>query len=1323
MDECARILAPILGRDLLDVVFARTGDPQAAAEELGQATLAQPATFAIQYALARLWMSWGVQPSVMVGHSLGEFVAACLGGVFSLADALRLVSERGRRMQEQGSGAMIAIMGEPDAVRSLLDEQTSLAAINAPEQCVASGPEASIARLESRLLANDVAVQRLPISLAAHSPVMDPLVDAFRELVSSATLGPLRIPMVSTVTGTWAAEGQLSDPGYWATHLRQTVRFSDAVGVLLSQPDMILIEVGPGETLTALARQQADAMADRVVVPSLRHPRRQVGEAVSIRQALGQVWGAGGPVDWAAVHGGRVRRVPLPTYPFDHERYWIDPVRQADDAAGQAAPPTAPAPSPTATTATRDPSAAPRPAAPATTSAAPAPASAAPGTRKDRVAAQLASILSDLSGIDASSLDATASFAELGFDSLFLTQANAQFRKQFGVRITFRQLFEEAPSIDTLAAFIDSKLAPDALPAPVPEAPVVAADPAVAVAAAATQGQGQGSGSTVEWLIREQLRIMEQQLALVRSGEPPAGRPASGAGAERATGASAAPKPSTPAPAKTHYLATGGQGHRPGGQSRAMTERQQAAIDDLVRRYNARTPGSKRLAQLWRPRLADNRAIVGFDKAWKELVYQIVSERSSGSRIWDVDGNEYIDTANGFGTNLFGHSPDFVVAAVKAQLDRGFAVGVQSDLLGTVAEMTCAMTGNDRLAFTTSGGEAVETAIRVARTVTDRDKIAYFTDDIHGRSDIVLGRAVDASGDARTVPMVAGVPQRVVDDALVLEYGTDRALEVIREHADDLALVLVEPVRSRNPDLQPVAFLRELRRLADAHGFLLVFDEIVTGFRAHQGGVSALFDVRPDITTYGKVLGGGLPIGVVAGSHQFIDVIDGGSWQFGDDSFPEADITASGGTMIKHALTLAASQAVLTHLQDRGPSLQADLNQRAAQAVAAINTAYEADGLPIHVEQFSSFFRPTFKDASRFAGLFQYHLRERGVHTNPPSPSFLSTAHSEADIEAIVEAYIGAGRDMAASGFLDPAPADSSGAPGAATEAERPPDERPIPLLANVARFLGERGSPDPNHWNLGVVLQRDQPIDPARMHQVVEGVIRRHEALRLRFHSDGHGWASSIAPASEPLPYSNHDLSGLPATEQQAAIEARAEELQRSLSLGQGPLIRVATFDLGDNGHRLMVVVHHFAMDGLSWRPFWEDFDGMLNALEQGSPFTPSPETTPFVEWAHLLKERADSDEIRGEIRRWLDMPWDQVRPIPLGPSGRRRQHQRVGARGHPRVQRGRDEGPVPGDARRPAQGGLPGDRHRPDGRRVDRVGHGPRRPDGPRPRRGRVR
>ncbi len=732
-------------------------------------------------------------------------------------------------------------------------------------------------------------------------------------------------------------------------------------------------------------------------------------------------------------------------------------------------------------------------------------AEAAEEPRKDRIAARLASILSDLSGVDPSALDPAASFADLGFDSLFLTQANAQFRKQFGVRITFRQIFEEAPSINSLAGFIDSKLDPTAFPAPARPA----TSPATAVAGAigsdapapapqvAQAGAGDGSASPVERLIREQLRIMEQQLAVLRNGHLPsttemgetlasgktaAASLAAATGTPSITGSAAGDPSEPPARSTGHYLATRDQGHRPAG-NRALTDAQRAEIDALIRRADARTSGSKRLAQLWRPRLADNRAIVGFDPAWKELVYQVVSERSKGSRLWDVDGNEYIDTALGFGTNLFGHSPDFVVAAVREQLDRGFAVGVQSDLLGEVAELACSITGNDRLAFTTSGGEAVETAIRVARTVSGRDRIAYFTDDIHGRSDIVLGRAVDVRGDLRTVPMVAGVPQRVVDDAFVLEYGTDRALDVIREQADELALVLVEPVRSRNPDLQPQEFLRELRRLADAHGFVLVFDEIVTGFRAHQRGVQGLFDIKADITTYGKVMGGGLPVGVVAGASRFIDVIDGGSWAFGDDSFPEADITASGGTMIKHALTLAASRAVLTHLREEGPELQAELNQRTTDAVGAINGAYTSGGVPIHVEHFSSFFRPTFTESTRFAGLFQYYLRERGIHSNPPSPSFLSTAHTAADVEAVVSAYVAAGQEMDRHGFLrgEP-PAATHGIPAAETVAgetapsERAAAEAPLPLLPNVARFLTERSTP------------RSRPLEPGRAAQAVGG-------------------------------------------------------------------------------------------------------------------------------------------------------------------------------------------------------------------------------------------
>jgi non-ribosomal peptide synthase protein (TIGR01720 family) len=1302
MDECARILRPILGRDLLELVYPEGDDPRAAADALGQAAIAQPATFAIEYALARLWMSWGIQPAVMVGHSLGEFAAACLAGVFPLEDALRIVAGRGRLMQDQPGGAMLAVMLEPEAVQPLLDPGTSIAAINAAGQVVASGPAASIARLEKRLVADEVEVHRLPIGLAAHSPMMDAIVGQFRELVRGAVRRPLELPIVSTVTGGWTSGDQMADPEYWATHLRQTVRFADATGVLLDQPDLILLEVGPGQTLTSLVRQHPQA-ADRVLLASLRHPRRQLGDGETMLHALGQIWAAGGTVDWPAVHGRGRTRVPLPTYPFDHERYWIDAVAPArtDVPSARAAEESSVAGEPAGegpVAVAADPGGAGHPEA-AADRPAPVAATVAPaqvGSRRERIVAQLASILSELSGIEPTALDPKASFADLGFDSLFLTQANAQFRKQFGVRITFRQIFEEAPSIDSLAGFIDGKLAPDALPAPVqpagpaaPPATPAAATPAAATPAAASSadtgaeraglvpttdsgaagGIEDHGGSPVERLIREQLRIMEQQLELMRGGDvarisaPPA-MPRATASMPAATASMpAAPAPDAPAaagiagpasparteaeppvPAKGHYLATRDQGHRPA--SRDLTDRQRGAIEELVRRADARTPGSKRLAQQWRPRLADNRAIVGFDPAWKELVYQVVAQRSSGSRIWDVDGNEYIDTALGFGTNLFGHSPDFVVDAVREQLGRGFAVGVQSDLLGEVSEMACAMTANERLAFTTSGGEAVETAIRVARTVTGRDRLAYFTDDIHGRSDIVLGRAVDLRGDLRTVPMVAGVPQRVVDDAFVLEYGTERALEIIRANADDLALVLVEPVRSRNPDLQPVEFLRELRRLADQHGFLLVFDEIVTGFRVHQRGVQGLLGLRADLTTYGKVLGGGLPIGVVAGSSRFIDVIDGGPWAYGDDSFPEADITASGGTMIKHALTLAASRAVLRHLQEQGPALQAELNRRTAEAVAAINDPFTREGLPIHVEQFGSFFRPTFVGSTRFAGLFQYYLRERGIHTNPPSPSFLSTAHSEADIEAVVAGYLAAGREMAGAGFLDVADGAHAAVPD---RVDRTPAEAPLPLLPNVARFLVERSTPDPDHWNLGVLLQRSTPLDPVIVRRAVEAVLERHDALRMRFHKGSNGWEASIAPVTEPVPFSSHDLSGLPADEQRTAIERQAEELQRSLSLQKGPLIRFATFDLGENGQRLLVVVHHFAMDGLSWRPFWDDFDAVLAGLEGGTPIELPPETTSFAEWTHLLKERADSPELRNELRAWLDLPWDEVRPLPL--------------------------------------------------------------------------
>ena len=532
--------------------------------------------------------------------------------------------------------------------------------------------------------------------------------------------------------------------------------------------------------------------------------------------------------------------------------------------------------------------------------------------------------------------------------------------------------------------------------------------------------------------------------------------------------------------------------------------------------------------------------------------------------------------------------------------------------------------------------------------------MAFFRDSIHGRNDLVLARAVEAQGRLRAVPLVAGVPQSAVDDSLVLEYGTDRALQEIATAGGELALVLVEPVQTRHPDLQPVEFLRQLRRMADEHGFVLAFDEVVTGFRAHRGGVQALFDIKADITTYGKVAGGGLPIGIVAGRAELIDVVDGGTWAFGDDSRPEADITASGGTLIKHPLTLAATRAVLGHLAEAGPSLQSDLNRRTSDAVRAINDRYRSDGLPIHLEHFSSFFRPSFKASPRFAGLFEYYLRDQGVHTNPPSPSFLSTAHSEADIETVVAAYVAAGREMARDGFLDVptagAEVDATTAPSTTAPAspERAADSS-IPVLPNVHRFLVERETPHPGQWNLAVMVQPAEPLDPQRTREVVARLLDRHDAMRLRFTKGPAGWVSSIAPSDGSVPFEHVVLSDMGEDEQRAAIERRATELQETLDLEEGPLARVALFDLGARGQRLLVIVHHFASDGISWAPFWEDFEAVYRSLEQDVSAAPPPSATPFSVWARALQRRADSSELRSDMQRWLELGWDDVRPIPV--------------------------------------------------------------------------
>ncbi|MBD2310837.1 aspartate aminotransferase family protein [Desertifilum sp. FACHB-1129] len=457
--------------------------------------------------------------------------------------------------------------------------------------------------------------------------------------------------------------------------------------------------------------------------------------------------------------------------------------------------------------------------------------------------------------------------------------------------------------------------------------------------------------------------------------------------------------------------------------AKTSTDLRQQYLREFIARYTQRTQTSKKMTQEYRAVLADPRVPDWFEMPIKELCYLIVAKQAQGSRVWDVDDNEYIDIMMGFGANLLGHNPPFIKDAIAQQLEKGIPLGPQAEQVGEVAELICELTGMERVAFSNTGTEAVMSAIRLARAATKRPKIVVFSGSYHGHFDSVL---VKPGTNHQAEPFVPGIPSSLVQDTLVLEYGNPQSLEVIQTHQTEIAAVLVEPIQSRHPNLQPKAFLQELRTLTQATGIVLIFDEMVTGFRLHLGGAQAWFGVKADIATYGKVVGGGMPIGVIAGQAEYLDRIDGGMWDYGDDSFPQVERTFFAGTHCKHPLAIAAARAVLHYLKQQGPSLQEQLNQRTAAYVTELNHHLEACQLPVRMANSGSFFGPVFPDVPPseimpfMAGLnlLRYSLFHQGILLRGEGGGFFSTAHSEADIQAVLQAMKNGIRDLQEAEFF-----------------------------------------------------------------------------------------------------------------------------------------------------------------------------------------------------------------------------------------------------------------------------------------------------------------
>ncbi|MEJ8813623.1 amino acid adenylation domain-containing protein [Variovorax ureilyticus] len=1006
-DDCLRAFDGVLGFDLRERMFSDD------ASALAPTSVTQPATFALEYSLARQLMALHVQPAAMVGHSVGEFAAAVLAGVMRLEDAARLVARRGALMQALPAGTMLSVRMPAADLVPLLPEGISLAADNGPNVCVAAGPSNAIENLRIALEAKGVIAKALQTSHAFHSAMMEPAVEPFEALVRETKLSPPRLPIYSTLTGRMLTAEEATDPHYWARHLRETVRFSPAVREVLAKlAHPLFIEIGPRSTLATLVRQHATKAVPAPAVSLLLD--QPEGENAAWRLAAGRLWAQGIELDLNTLDTRvRKQRVRLPTYPFERKRFWIDI-----------------AAAPAATVA---PLAASSASAPLLSNSLPeltmtVAATSAPPARRASLVTRLRELFEDLSGVEMAGVDGGAAFVEIGLDSLTLTQAALQVTKTFKVSLSFRQLMESYRSFDALAEFLDATLPPDIAPAAQPaQAPVAVAHAAPSItpvqqvmpAMPVMQPLAAGTGSLVQQLIAQQMQLMQQQLALLSAAptmpaspalpastvEQPTPPATAAATASNPQAAQPAAAPDAEAPAgEVRYDVKKAFGAiaRIHTQAKEPTERQKARLAAFMRRYTERTKKSKEFTAQNRPHMADPRVVNGFRPVTKEITYQIVVERSKGSRLWDIDGNEYVDTLNGFGMNLFGWTPDFINEAVHKQLDRGYEIGPQHPLAAEVTKLLCELTGFDRAALCNTGSEAVMAALRIARTVTGRNTVVLFTGSYHGTFDEVLVRA---GRNAKGMSAAPGVLQTMFGEVRVLDYGTPEALEFIRANADDLAAVLVEPVQSRRPDFQPREFLRELRAITEKSDTCLIFDEVITGFRSDIGGAQAIFGIRADLATYGKVLGGGFPVGVIAGKRAYMDALDGGAWQYGDDSMPTVGVTYFAGTFVRHPLALAASKAALEHLKQDNNKLQTQLNLHTAAMADELTAFCREVGAPLEIRYFSSLWRVTWLEDHPLQDLLFAMMRSRGVHILDNFPCFMTTAHSQQDIATIKSAF------------------------------------------------------------------------------------------------------------------------------------------------------------------------------------------------------------------------------------------------------------------------------------------------------------------------------
>ena len=1168
VDRCCAALVKHLGLDLRELLYPSVERAAEAKRLLDQTRFTQPALFVTEYALTRLWASWGIRPSAMIGHSIGEYVAACCAGVLALEDALPLVAARGRLVGALPAGAMLAVDLPEQDVRPLLDESVAIAAVNAAQQCVISGPPDAVATLGRALETRGANTRALATSHAFHSPMMAPALRDFEAELRKIQMRPPTVPFVSNVTGTWIRDDQATDPAYWVSHLRETVRFSEGLDTLLADPGRVLLEVGPAQTLASLAKRHPRRSATHVVIASLRQAAAETSDDLLITEALGRLWLAGVEPDWAGVRAGeRRRRVEMPTYPFERQRYWVEMQTSA-------------APGPAATTA-------PRPVDDWFTvpswKRSPLTAVASPGvSRRWLIFADECGVAESLRR-ELSSRGVIVSLVSPGQE--FRALANGQYSIDPDRAEDYERL---------MGALLSAAAAPDCV---VHLWSLTRGDSSVLSAAGRERAQALGCFSLVRLVQALSSHGLSDALDLtVVSNE-----------VQDVTGTE------TLRPEKATILGPCLVIPRehPHIRCRAM---------DVVMGEGAGTASAIAAAVLAEVNAGAADGIVALRGAhrWVQFLepVSLPAARSSSARL--RDRGVYLITGGLGGVGL-------EIAAFLAGRCRARLVLVGRSGLPPAADWPEWLAShpdsdpvsrkiNHLRAILDAGGE-VEIA---AADVADEPRMRE-----------VVDRAVARFGPLNGVVHAAGVPGGAVLQRLTPELarsvfapkvdGTIVLDAIVREAQLDFfvlcsSLVSYLPLPGRAEYTAANAFVDCFARLASRQrpGVTAInwatwrevgmaADAVAERGGAGERALGAGMLSRDGVEAFARILDVGLPQVVVSPQ-------------------PLAPVPSA----VSPGVPAPAAA------QEQGPPSSAAL---AAYPRPALKTAYEPPRTPAE-EKLVAIWR-------QLLGIDRI-----GVHDD----FFELGGDSVVSVQIISQARQ-AGLKLTPRQVFD----CRTIAELAATAGDAAPPETKsgdstgdVPLTP-IQRWFFEQDFEDSHHFNQSAIFEVHGRLDADTFHAAVAALAAHHDALRLRFTTNGDEWAQRVVPPGGDLAADFTDLSGMAEDAQRRHVAEEAARMQASLNLVNGPVARFAYFDFGSGRTgRLVMIVHHLAVDIVSWRTLVEDLVTVIEQVRRGRR-EPLPATSSLKQWASALTALALSPAVESELSYWLRLGETPARPLPL--------------------------------------------------------------------------